>query len=325
MINGLKKALTDAEKIVLIGHKNPDGDATGATLAWKGVLEKQGKQVKVIYPTAMPPYLTWLAGADEAIVFEKKQEAAISALNWADFLMMIDFNGPSRVGDLAPFLPEKPMALIDHHPYPEFETKLLFSDTSVSSACELVTRIIYDMGWDTYIGKDEATALFVGMMTDTGRFSHNSSNPQTFRMVANLLEKGVDKDEVVDRVFDSFSESRTRLMGYLLNDKMQVFPKQKLAIMTLSLEDKERFCFQTGDSEGLVNIPLSIDGVNRSVFLQEYDDKIRMSFRSKGDDPVNHIASEHFEGGGHANAAGGTSYLSLDATVVKVKKAFGIE
>jgi len=325
MIEGLKQALSNANKIVLMGHKNPDGDAVGATMAWRGLLKKMGKDVHVVYPTAMPPYLTWIAGANEALVFEKEEAAVLQLLEDSDFMLMLDFNAPSRLGALEEQLPHKALAMIDHHPDPQFKSDWLFSDTSVSSTCELSTSILYDMGWDSFIGADEATALFVGIMTDTGRFSHNSSHPQTFRMVANLLEKGVDKDAVIDRVFDSFSENRTRMMGYLLHEKMMIFPDQQLAITSLSLEEKERFSFQTGDAEGLVNMPLSIKGVTRSVFLQEYSDMIRMSFRSKGDDPINLIAQTHFAGGGHKNAAGGVSYQSLADTIAKVKAVFGVK
>lgn len=322
MIKKLKKQLEESHHIVLLGHRNPDGDATGATLALCGVLRSIGKDVHVIMPNNYPDNLAWISGAEEIKVFSKSPEEVKALLLAADMLVALDFNAFSRLDELAEFIPSVPTAMIDHHPYPQIETDLLFSDTSVSSTCEYLTNILYAMDWDQYIDKDIATALFVGIMTDTGRFNHNSSNPQTFRMVANLLEKGVNKDDVVDRVFDRYSESRMRLMGFALNEKMEVFMEQGIAIMALSLEEKQRFNFKQGDAEGLVNIPLSIDGVTRSVFLQEYDDMIRMSFRSKGDDAINQMAAEHFNGGGHKNAAGGTSFLSLDETLTKLKTLF---
>lgn len=324
MIEILKKHIEESKNIVLFGHRNPDGDAMGATMGLWGVLNKMGKNVSVIVPNDFPNYLSWIEGSAEALVFSQKPENTLNAIAKADFAVMLDFNAPNRVGELEEYLPECPIAMIDHHPFPEFETPMLFSDTSVSSTCEYLTNILYDLGLDCYIDKDIATALFVGILTDTGRFNHNSSNPQTYRMVSNLLEKGVEKDLVIDKVFDSFSESRMRLMGYMLNEKMEVFPSQGLALMTLSISEKEKFDFQPGDAEGLVNLPLSIAGIDRSIFMQEYDNMIRMSFRSKGDYAINTIASTHFEGGGHRNAAGGTSHLSLDKTLEKVKTIFEV-
>lgn len=324
MIKLLKKQIEESNKIVLLGHRNPDGDAMGATLGLCGVLKNMGKEVKVVMPNDFPDYLSWLKGADEAAVFSKQPEETQKVLEEADFMVMLDFNAPSRVGDMEAFIPEIPFAMIDHHPMPSFDTPMLFSDTSVSSTCEYLTSIIYEMGLDQYMDKDVATSLFVGILTDTGRFNHNSSNPQTYRMVANLLEKGVDKDAVIDILFDSSTESRLRLMGFILNEKMEIFPEHGLALIALSMEEKQRFNFQAGDAEGFVNLPLSIVGVERSVFMQEYDDMVRMSFRSKGDNAINTIASEHFSGGGHRNAAGGVSFVSLEETLAKVKTIFEV-
>lgn len=324
MIELLKKHIEESENIVLFGHRNPDGDALGATMGLCGVLKAMGKKVTVVLPNDFPDYLSWLSGADGAMVFSKHPEDTKKVLEAADFMVMLDFNAPNRVGELEEFIPNIPLAMIDHHPSPQFDTPMLFSDTSVSSTCEYLTNIIYEMQLDSYIDKDIATALFVGILTDTGRFNHNSSNPQTYRMVANLLEKGVEKDAVIDAVFDSFSESRMRLMGFVLNEKMEVFPDKGLAIIALSLKEKETFKFQAGDAEGLVNLPLSIAGINKSIFMQEYDGMVRMSFRSKGEHAINHIASEHFEGGGHRNAAGGVSTESLEITLKKVKTIFEV-
>lgn len=320
MIEQLKKQIEEAEHVVLLGHLYPDGDAVGATLAMCGVIEAMGKVATVIYPNDFPPYLSWLNGAEHALIFSREPERVKNVLSRADFMIMLDFNDASRLDELQHCLPNLPFAVIDHHPSPAFDTPLLFSNTEVSSTCELLTNLLYQMNMEVYIDQNAATALFVGILTDTGRFSHNSSRPQTYRIVANLLEKGVEKDVVIDRVFDSFSEGRMRLMGYVLNDKMEVFPEKGLSIIALSSEEKKRFNFQSGDAEGLVNMPLSIVEVNCSVFMQEHENLIRMSFRSKGDFQVNKIAAEHFDGGGHPNAAGGTSHLSLEATLTRVKE-----
>lgn len=324
MIKMLKEHIEKASEVVLLGHRNPDGDAMGATLAMCGVLRKMNKRATVLVPNKFPDNLACMSGADEVVVYEGDEEKAKATLESADFLMVMDFNSFSRLGDLEVLMPDIPCAMVDHHPYPGIDTPMLFSDTSVSSTCELLTNIIYDMGMDEYVDEAIATALFVGILTDTGRFNHNSSKPRTYRMVANLMEKGVDKDGVIDRVFDCYTEQRMRLMGFVLNEKMQLFPEQELAIVALSMEEKNRFDYKQGDSEGLVNLPLSIDGINKSVFMQEHDDMVRMSLRSKGDRPINKIASEHFEGGGHANAAGASSFLSLAETEAKVKGIFGV-
>jgi len=324
MIKLLKKHIEESENIVLFGHRNPDGDALGATLGLCGVLKAMGKNATVILPNDFPTYLSWLGGANDIMVFSKHPEDTKKVLDAADFMFMLDFNAANRVGDLEEFIPTIPFAVIDHHPMPQFDTPMLFSDTSVSSTCEFLTNIIYDMALDTHIDKAIATALFVGILTDTGRFNHNSSNPQTYRMVANLLEKGVEKDAVIDAVFDSFSESRMRLMGFVLNEKMEVFKDEGLALVALSLAEKEKFQFQAGDAEGFVNLPLSIAGIKKSIFMQEYDGMVRMSFRSKGEVAINTIAAEHFEGGGHRNAAGGVSYESLEKTLEKVKTIFNV-
>ena len=324
MIELLRKEIEKAQNIVLFGHRNPDGDALGATMGLRGVLKAMGKTVTIVLPNDFPSYLAWLDGADEAMIFSKHPEDTKKVLELADFMVMLDFNALNRLGELEEFVPAVPFAMIDHHPMPQFETPMLFSDTSVSSTCEYLTNIIYEMELDQHIDKDVATSLFVGILTDTGRFNHNSSNPQTYRMVANLLEKGVDKEAVIDAVFDSFSESRMRLMGFILNDKMAVFLDQGLAIIALSLDEKQQYQYQAGDAEGLVNLPLSIVGINKSIFLQEYDGMVRMSFRSKGEHAINKIAEEHFEGGGHRNAAGGVSYKTLQETLEKVKTIFEV-
>ncbi len=324
MIELLKKHVESAKQIVLFGHYNPDGDALGATLGLKSVLRNMGKEVAVIFPNDFPDNLSWLGGADEVLAFSKNPDKSKEILSLADFMVMLDFNDLSRLNDLEGFIPDTPFAMIDHHPLPKLDTPMSFSDTSASSTCEKLTEIIYDASWDKYIDKDAATALFVGILTDTGRFNHNSSNPKTYRMVANLLEKGVDKDAVIDAVFDSYSENRMRLMGYMLNDKLEVFLENGFALMVLSMADKDKFNYQIGDSEGFVNMPLSIAGITRSVFLQEYEDKVRMSFRSKGDIVINDIATEHFNGGGHKNAAGGTSFETLEKTILKLKMVMGI-
>lgn len=325
MIDLLKTRIEESQDIVLLGHRNPDGDCTGATLAMQQVLTAMGKRSQVILPNAIPDYLRWLQGANEILDYAKHPEEVKTALQKADLLMALDFNAFSRLDEMQEYLPTCPCVMVDHHPDPQIDSDLLFSDTSVSSTCELITSLLFQMGYEHYLDVHGAAALFTGILTDTGRFNHNSSNPQTYRIVADLLAYGVDKDAIIDRVFDSYTEKRMRLMGFALSERMEVFKSKNMAIISLSLSDKERFNFQQGDGEGLVNMPLSIKGIRCSVFMQEYEDRIRMSFRSKGDFAVNAIANEHFNGGGHRNAAGGTSFDSLTLTLAKVKDVFGLE
>ena len=322
MIELLKNSITEAQNIVLLGHKNPDGDCTGATLAFKQVLDNMGKNAQVILPNAIPENLTWLHKAETIINYDQHPTEVIASLGKADMLIALDFNAFSRLDEMAEHIPSCTTAMIDHHPHPKIESSLLFSDTSVSSTCELLSKLIYEMAFDNYLDKESATALFTGILTDTGRFNHNSSNPQTYHVVADLMSFDIDKEMVIDQVFDSYSENRMRLIGFALNERMEVFPRYRLAIISLSLEDKKRFNYQQGDSEGLVNMPLSIKGIQCSILIQEHDDRVRMSFRSKGDMPVNTIAAEHFNGGGHCNAAGGTSFESLEKTLNKLKELF---
>ncbi len=325
MIELLKKEIEKAERVVLLGHRNPDGDCIGATLAMSHILKQLNKKATVILPNDIPAYLKWLEGADDILTFSNQPEQVAETLKEADFLFVLDFNAFSRLGEMEDLIPSVPCVMIDHHPEPEIDTPLLFSDTSVSSTCEFLTDILYQLDYDQWIEPQCATALFVGILTDTGRFNHNSSRPQTYRMVANLLEKGVNKDEVMDLLFATSTESRMRLTGFALSEKMEIFPEHGLSIMSLSLEEKKRFDFKQGDAEGLVNMPLSISGITRSIFMQEYDDGIRMSFRSKGDIAVNTLAAEHFGGGGHRNAAGGSSNDSLEHTLIKVKEICGVK
>jgi len=309
------------KRIVLVIHPNPDGDAIGSALGLTGLLRRHGHECAVISPNEFPEFLRWMPGAGEIYRLSKNLKETLNVLKAADFIFVVDCNELSRLGGLNEvFMSSGAYKLmIDHHPDPSLKVDCILSDTSASSTAELVYRFIAGTFLLGYMDKDIADCLFTGIMTDTGCFSYNSSNRKTYETVAALIDYGIDKDKIYRRVYDSFSAGRFRLLGYCLNEKMEVIHNYNTAIISLSLEELSRFGFQTGDTEGFVNYPLSIRGLCFSVLLLEREDMIRMSFRSKGNFAVNDFARKHFRGGGHSNAAGGESYESLEQTVTRIK------
>lgn len=308
-----------AENIIILSHKNPDGDAVGSGLALFHFFKELGKNVHFIVPNQLPVYLNWMPGYEAVFVYEKQKEAGRELLKNADVLIMVDFNHRSRLSEAGDYvIPLKsPKFLIDHHPYPEAIADYIYSRTSASSTAEMVYEFIAGIFGVQHVSNTVATCLFVGIMTDTGSFSYNSSEPLTFEIVGALLKKGIDKDFITDKVYNNFSEHRLRLMGHAMNQRMVVFPEYQAAYIYLTKDDMETYHFEAGDSEGFVNYPLSIRGVVFSAIFIEKDDHTKCSFRSKGDFPANLVAKEHFGGGGHINAAGGESKTTLAETIKK--------
>jgi phosphoesterase RecJ-like protein len=310
--------LSNAKRVLVVSHMNPDGDAVGASLAWRSYLRAAypNMEVRVAFPNKFPEFLRWIEGAEQAMAYTDKKEATLDYIKNCDLIFCLDFNDLSRLEALGEALAahSAPRVLIDHHLQPSEEFDLVFSDVSMSSASELVYHIVVALGGKPLLAKGAAEALYVGLMTDTGSFSFGVKTPKTFRMAADLMELGIDKDEVASKVYDSYSEKRMRLLGYCLHRKMRVFPKQKAAYISLSREELDEFCFQPGDTEGFVNFPLSIKKVALSALFTESQDKthIRVSLRSKGKIlSVNELARKHFNGGGHFNASGGKYFDSL--------------
>jgi phosphoesterase RecJ-like protein len=240
----------------------------------------------------------------------------------ADLIFAIDFNEMKRFRELKDIFDESEAfkVLIDHHPDPSMKVDCMLSDTSASSTAELVYRFIHETGNMRWIDKDIATCLFTGIMTDTGCFSYNSSNRKTWETVADLLDYDINKDQIYALTYDNYSEHRMRLLGFSLNDKMEVFPEYKTGLITLSKEDMARYHFEVGDSEGFVNYPLSIKGVIFSALFLEKDEHVKISFRSKGNFPVNEFSRDNFQGGGHKNASGGEASCSLQEAVRQFKE-----
>lgn len=307
-------------KFVVVGHVNPDGDAIGSVLAMTGFLKGLGHEVVPMTPNAFPGFLAWMPGAQDILVFDNAVEPCRDAIQSADYIMLLDFNSLSRCGLLHNEIGKTrcPRVLVDHHRDPDLsQFCCAWSETEVSSASELVAEIIihYQNG---DIEQDIATNLLVGIMTDTGAFAHSIFHPRTFEICSQLVKTSISYNLIHRLVYDTFSEGRMRLLGYSIN-KMEVLDDYATAIISLSKSELESFDYQVGDTEGIVNYPLSLEKIKMSVLVTERQDQIRLSFRSKGDFSVHELANKHFKGGGHTNAAGGTTTDTLEETVQLLK------
>lgn len=318
-IKALKGLLGKSPKIVITTHQNPDGDAIGSMLGLFHFLKKMEHEVLPIVPNEYPEFLQWLPGHIEILDYSKNKESATRAVSQADLIFMVDYNNLKRSDSMKDVIlgSKARKFIIDHHPFPSRDVDFTISKTEVSSTAELIYEVIESLDGLKHVDQTIATCLYTGIMTDTGCFSYNSSRTRTFEIVAKLLDYDIKKDEIYSNVYDNFSFQRMRLLGYCLNEKMQVFPEYKTALISISREEQKRYNFVTGDSEGFVNYPLSIKGVRFSAFFIEKKDRIKISFRSRGSFPVNAFSEKHFMGGGHLNASGGESTLTLDETVKK--------
>lgn len=309
------------KRIVLACHVNPDGDAIGSVLAMSEFLSSLGHEVKMVVANDFPEFLHWMPGSEAILVFEKQPDVCKSAIADAECIMMLDFNSLSRSGILHNEIGKTrcPRILIDHHRDPEeSQFYCLYSDICVSSTCEIVTEIILHYG-QSYLTESVSTNLLVGIMTDTGSFAHSIYHPRTFELVSVLVEKAMPYGYIHQMVYDTMSENRLRLLGYAISNRMEVLDDYSTAIIALSKSDLDRFNYQAGDTEGVVNFPLSMEKVRMSVLVTERQEQIRLSFRSKGLFSVHEFANKHFKGGGHANAAGGTLTCSLEEAVALLK------
>jgi phosphoesterase RecJ-like protein len=276
-----------------------------------------GHKSSVVIPNEFPDFLQWMDGVDGVVDFEKSPDIAKHLFSEADTLFCLDFNDFERSEGMKVLLSsfDGKKVLVDHHPGPVADCDLLISYPSISSTCELLFRLVEEAGFLDYLDKNCADAIFTGMMTDTGNFSYNASDPETYHIIAKLLEKGIDKDLIHSNVYHTFSEDRWRLIGHSLKDKMVILPEFRTGYISLSKKELDQFHFQPGDTEGLVNYPLSVKGVVFCALFMEKDDIVKLSFRSKGNFSTNDFSRKHFNGGGHINASGGSSKLSLDEAV----------
>lgn len=312
----LEQKIALSKKIVIVPHYNPDGDAIGSALGLYIVLKNAGKNVEIISPTLFPDFLKWMPFNNKIRVLGKKTESDPDIFDGVDLLFGVDFNALSRIENIKDRFAASDAfkVLIDHHPNPDNFTDLLFSETSYSSTAELIFEIIEATSLSANLDKDVATVLYTGLMTDTGSFSFNSSSPNTFRVVGEMMKIGVEKDLVYDKVYNSFSLDRMRFMGHVMMNRMVVIPEFKTGYIYITAKDRKEFHEQFGDTENFVNIPLGIKGIIFSAIFIERDNFVKISLRSKGTFNVNKFSMAHFNGGGHVNAAGGESRLSIHET-----------
>lgn len=318
-ISILKDKVAQSKQIAIVPHKGPDGDAIGSTLGLYHFLKQFQPNVKVIIPDEFPFFLDFLPGSETIVNFEKDTEAAIEFIENSDVIFSLDHGQINRCGDIAPFVANSKAykAVIDHHPDVENVFNFYFHDIKASSACELVTLFIKTWDADFAIDKTMATCLYAGILTDTGSFKF-ALRKETFQVAELLFSAGIDPAEISGNLFDVNTPERLKVLGFALNERLTVLPEYKTAFMALSYEDLQQFNLQKGDSEGLVNYTLSLQGMQFGIFFREQEPgETRISFRSKGSFPANEFSSRYFNGGGHLNAAGGINKEPLKETVEK--------
>lgn len=316
-IESLKDFLSTPRKIIITTHQNPDGDAMGSSLGLYLYLRKKGHDVAVIAPTGYAEFLFWLPGNSQVWIHTKNPERSEKAIAECDLVCCLDFNATKRAGGLEGALNafEGRKVMVDHHLFPDDYADHLMSDTTKSSTAELIYDLICDLGDKELVDADIATCLYVGILTDTGSFQFPITSARVHEITADLIRKGANNSAIYQRIFNSYTENRLRLLGYCI-ENMKIYPELNTAMISLSTDELQRFQVKTGDTEGIVNYPLKIQGINFSAFITDRNDIRKMSFRSVGSFDVNVFARNHFNGGGHANAAGGASSDTL-ANVIK--------
>lgn len=312
-----QEQIEKAQKIVLVTHLSPDGDAMGSSLGLYHYLQDLGKEVRVVVPNAFPYFLKWMNGAKDIVVNTYIPTVAEALIKNADLIFCLDFNTLKRIGALGELVEQSSAKkiLIDHHLDPDEDFDVVISYPKISSTSEIVFRLITQLGDFERITSTLAECIYTGMMTDTGGFTYNSNDPEIFEIISMLLKKGVDRDHIYREVFNNYSEQRFRLLGFTLLQRMKIYPERKASLIYLSLEDQKQFNLTKGDTEGFVNYPLSIKGILFSVFIREDDELTKVSLRSQGDFPCNKFAADFFNGGGHLNASGGEFYGSVEDAI----------
>lgn len=315
----IKAHLSKPKHIVIVTHWSPDGDAMGSSLGLYNYLIKKKHKVTVITPNDYPAFLFWLPGNKNVINFSIKASAAKTAVKKAEIIFCLDFNSLKRINALGDEVGKSKAlkCMIDHHLQPDNFADFMLHDIQACSTCELIYDFIELMGDKKLIDKNISNCLYTGIMTDTGSFRFPSTKSKTHRIIADLIDAGAQNSEIHNRIYDGNTEGKIRLLGYCLAEKLTVFKEYGTAFFSLSSDELQHFNYKKGDTEGIVNYALSIEGIYFSAFFVERDGEIKTSFRSKGDFDVNLFARQHFNGGGHANAAGGMSDLSLDETIIK--------
>lgn len=337
-MNNIHTLIEQANKVAIFTHQSPDGDAMGSSLAMYHYIHSLGKEAQVIVPNAFPDFLAWMPGANTVLLYDTHRTEADAYINEADLVVCTDFNDPKRIGALGDKMLTLtcPKVMIDHHLHPAAFADFIVSEPEASSTCELVFEVLVNRedSNNPYpiaqrpISESAAQCLYTGLMTDTGNFSYNSNRPQIYTMISALVAAGANKDEIYNAVFNQYSVDRMRLVGYCLHKKMRVFEEHHTSLIALSRKELYKFNFKAGDAEGIVNMPLQSKDIHYSIFMREdkatpdemaknggIKTKVKLSFRSQGDRPVNIFAKEVFNGGGHANASGGEFFGTVGEAV----------
>lgn len=321
-LSTLKSLLATPKNIVITAHRNPDGDAIGSSLGLYHFLRKNGHHVQIAVPSDFPDNLSWMPAVHDILVFDDDPESMSDLFNTQDIVFCLDFNAIDRIDKLGALFIEKDeivKVMIDHHLYPESFPDFMLSDTTASSTCELVFRFIDMLGQKDQIDVEIGECLLTGILTDTGSFKYSTS-PGLFKIVAYLLEVGVDDYKLQDLIFNSMKEKHLRLLGHCLNRRMEILEEFNTGIIVLTKDDYLSFDIQRGDTEGIVNFLLKIKQIKMAAFIMEQPKIVKISLRSKGDFSVQEIAQKYFRGGGHKNASGGASFIGLRPTVRKFKE-----
>lgn len=320
-IQALRNLLAEPKKVVILTHRNPDGDAIGSSLALYHLLKKQGHEPVVVCPSEYPGFLEWMDGVHQMVIYDADIDLAKAEIESGDVFFCLDFNALDRIDKVGEILAPiaKPKVMIDHHLEPESFPDFLLSDTTASSTSELIYDFIQLMGWEALLDIKIGECIFTGIVTDTGSFKYSTS-PKLYRTVASLVELGVNDYLLQDLITNSQEEKHLRLLGHCLFNRMEILEEYRTGIITLTKEDYARFDIQRGDTEGIVNYILRIRGIIMAVFITEQPTIVKISLRSKGDFSVQEIAQKHFKGGGHKNASGGASFIGLKATLKKFRE-----
>ena len=322
-INKVEHLLDKSDKIVIVTHLSPDGDAIGSSLGLYHYLVESGNDVNVIVPNDYPYFLSWMKGIKEVLVYERYPDFAQNLIEDADLIFCLDFNILKRIGKVGDLVGESKAKkiLIDHHPDPSNAFNVVISHPEISSTSELIFRLICRLGDFDKMSKPSAEAIYTGMMTDTGGFTYNSNNPQIYYIIGQLLLKGIDKDQIYSNVYNEYSADRFRMLGLMLSDRMKIYDEYGAALIWLTEEDQKKYNSKKGDTEGFANIPLRIKDVTFSVFIREDENMIKISLRSLGSFPTNKFSGQCFNGGGHLNASGGEFFGSIDEAINVFEKA----
>ncbi len=322
-LQAFKAFISRPRKAVIITHFKPDADALGSSLGLAGFLKKKGHKVQVITPSDYPGFLAWMPGNEDVLALSKEsndlEKKAAELIAKANVIFCLDFSGLARINQLGDMVKKSKAkkVLIDHHLDPEkFADFIQWNELSASTS-GLVFELIKELDEESQVDEGIANCLYAGLMTDTGGFRHNNTTQKEFLMASELVGMGANPSEVARLIYDNSTVERLRMTGYVLSEKLHVLPEYRTAYMTISSAELKKFGSQTGDTEGLVNYGLSISGIRLAVLMYDRKEEIKLSFRSIGNFSVNEFARKHFEGGGHKNASGGSSRLSLEQTLKK--------